>query len=93
MRLERPKDWFLNSETYKAMQRLLELETTHSSDGPSMDLFLADFMRPDIEYDSETSELEHLRSAQNILRNEILTAYEFMDKSGILKSYKEYRGL
>ena len=71
----------------------MDLETMPSSESPGMDCFLANFMIPDLPFDSEKSELKHLRSAQSVLRDEILTAYEFMNEEGILQSYKAYRGL
>ncbi len=55
------------------------------------DEFIAEFMHPDKTFESEADKLKHLRSAQTILRDEILCAYEFMDKQGLLNAYKEYR--
>ncbi|XME03986.1 hypothetical protein QYZ88_007345 [Lachnospiraceae bacterium C1.1] len=83
-------NWFVKSETFKEMNGLMDLETPFSEE-VSGDEFIAGFMRPDIAFESEVDELQHLRSAQAILRDEILTAYAFMDKQGILKEYKEYR--
>ena len=84
------KDWFRNSVTYQEMERLMDLETPFSEE-VGQDEFLADFMRPDIKYKNDAEELKHLRSAQSILRDEILTAYAYMEKKGILKEYKEER--
>lgn len=85
-------NWFEKSETYKEMNRLMDLETPFSDDVGD-DEFIAGFMRPDIEFKSEAEELKHLRSAQSILRDELLTAYKYLDEQGLLKSYKEYRNL
>lgn len=90
MDLKRDKNWFLNSVTYQEMNRLMDLETPFSEE-VGQDEFLADFMRPDMEYTSETEELKHLRSAQSVLRDEILTAYAYMEKAGILREYKQDR--
>ena len=87
-----PDNWFEKSETYKEMNRLMDLETPFS-DEVSDDEFIADFMRPDIKFKSEAEELKHLRSAQSVLRDEILTAYKFMDDHGLLKTYKSYRNI
>ena len=85
-------NWFEQSETYKEMNRLMDLETPFS-DEVGDDEFIADFMRPDIKFKSDADELKHLRSAQSVLRDELLTAYKFLDEQGLLKSYKEYRNL
>jgi|P827metagenome_2_1110787.scaffolds.fasta_scaffold08906_3 hypothetical protein len=86
------KNWFINSITYKEMQRLMNLDVSSSKEDNG-DSFIANFMRPDLEFDNQESEVEHLRSAQAILRDEILTAYSFMEAHGILKDYKEYKNL
>ena len=82
--------WFTGSETYREMERLMELGSTQSEE-VSGDEFIAGFMRPDRKFESEASELKHLRSAQAILRDEILAAYEYMQDKGMLKAYKEWR--
>ena len=87
-----PDNWFEKSETFKEMHRLMDLEMPFS-DEVGDDEFIADFMRPDIKFKSETEELKHLRSAQSVLRDELLTAYKFMEEQGLLKYYKEYRNL
>ena len=84
------ENWFEKSETFKETNRLMDLETPFS-DEVGDDEFIADFMRPDKKFNSEADELKHLRSAQSILRDELLTAYRYMDEKGLLKSYKEYR--
>lgn len=85
-------NWFEKSETYKEMNRLMDLETPFSDDVGD-DEFIAGFMRPDIKFKSESDELKHLRSAQSVLRDELLTVYKYLDEQGLLKSYKEYRNL
>ncbi len=85
-------NWFEKSETYKEMSRLMDLETPFS-DEVGDDEFIAGFMRPDIKFKSEDEELKHLRTAQSILRDELLTAYNYLNEQGLLKSYKEYRNL
>lgn len=85
-------NWFEQSETFKEMNRLMDLETPFS-DEVGDDELIADFKRPDIKFKSDADELKHLRSAQSILRDELLTAYKFLDEQGLLKSYKEYRNL
>ena len=92
MQREDTDNWFEKSETYKEMNRLMDLETPFS-DEVGDDEFIADFMRPDKKFKSESEEIKHLRSAQGVLRDELLTAYKFMDEHGLLKTYKEYRNL
>lgn len=89
--LEQNKEnWFEKSETFREMNRLMDLENPFS-DEVSTDEFVADFMRPDRTFESEADELKHLRSAQAVLRDELLATYDFLDKKGLLKAYKEYR--
>ena len=89
--LEQNKEnWFEKSETFKEMNRLMDLENPFS-DEVSTDEFVADFMRPDRTFESEAEELKHLSSAQAVLRDELLATYDFLDKKGLLKAYKEYR--
>lgn len=90
MLMEKEDGWFERSETYKEMNCYMELENPFS-EKVGGDEFVAGFMRPDIKFKSEKEELDHLRSAQAILRDEILCAYEFMYKQGMLKAYKKYR--
>ena len=92
MQREDTDNWFEKSETYKEMNRLMDLETPFS-DEVGDDEFIADFMRPDKKFKSESEEIKHLRSAQGVLRDELSTAYKFMDEHGLLKTYKEYRNL
>lgn len=84
------KNWFQNSTTYQEICRLMDLETPFSEE-VGQDEFIAGFMRPDIKFKDEAEELKHLRSAQAVLRDEILTAYAYMEKKGILREYKEGR--
>lgn len=82
---------FTTTRKYKDMNRLMDLETPFS-DEVGADEFLAGFMRPDVQFKSNEDKLNYLESAQAILSDEILTAYNFMAKQGILKAYKEQRG-
>lgn len=91
MKQEDP-NWFEKSATYMEMNRLMDLDSADFNSAKS-DIILADHMRPDIAFESESDEIEHLRRAQSLLRNEILIAYKFLDEKHLLETYKEYRGL
>ena len=52
-------NWFERSETYKEMNRLMDMETPFS-DEVGDDEFIAGFMRPDIKFKSEADELKLL---------------------------------
>lgn len=82
---------FMETRKYADMNRHMDLETPFS-DEIGADEFLAGFMRPDVQLNSQEEELKYLKSAQAILSDEILTAYDFMNKHGILAAYKEQRG-
>lgn len=90
--MEHRENWFQESETYKAMNRLMELED-NTSPFFSGDEFIANFMVPDYSFESEKDELKHLKNAQSVLRDELLTAYEFLEEKGLLGEYKSYRSI
>ncbi len=65
------------------MNQYMGLETPFS-DNIGVDEFVGGFMCPDIKFDPEKEELDHLGSTQAILKDKILCAYVFMYKQGLL---------
>jgi len=43
-------------------------------------------------FQSEKEELDHLRKTKPILRDELLTCYQYLQEKGLLEEFKEYRG-
>ena len=58
----------------------------------TMDEFISAAMRSDIKYDVSSESIDELCSVRNILRDEILTCYQFMKEQGMLQKYHDYRG-
>ena len=65
-------------------------------DGPNgevtMDEFIAEAMRTDIKYDATADSIDHPCSVRHILKDEILTCYQFLKEQGLLQEYHDYRG-
>ena len=57
-----------------------------------MDEFIAEAMRTDIKYDVTSDSIDHLCSVRHILKDEILTCYQFLKEKGLLQEYHDYRG-
>ena len=53
---------------------------------------LIQFALDEYKIDSIEEELNHLRSTRCILRDELLTVYEYLKTKGLMDAYKEYRG-
>lgn len=53
---------------------------------------LIQFALDEYKIDSIEEELNHLRSTRCILRDELLTVYEYLKTKGLMDEYKEYRG-
>lgn len=64
---------------------------THKHGEISMDEFIADALRTDLNFPDSRSELEYLRSARITLINEIFTCYEFIKEHNLLSVYHSYR--
>ena len=70
-----------------------EIEHIDSPDGEvTMDEFIAEAMRTDIKYDVASDSIDHLCSVRHILKDEILTCYQFLKEKGLLQEYHDYRG-
>lgn len=57
-----------------------------------MDEFIQYAMDSNIKFESVNDELEHLRKTKPILRDELLTCYQYLKEKGLLDDYKNYRG-
>lgn len=57
-----------------------------------MDEFIQYAMDLNIKFESVNDELEHLRKTKPILRDELLTCYQYLKEKGLLDDYKNYRG-
>ena len=57
-------------------------------DGPNgevtMDEFIAEAMRTDIKYDATADSIDHPCSVRHILKDEILTCYQFLKENKVL---------
>lgn len=70
-----------------------EIEHSNNPDGGiTMDEFIAGAMRTDIKYDVTAEAINHLCSVRHILKDEILTCYQFLKEKGLLQEYHDYRG-
>ena len=64
-----------------------EIEHIDSPNGEvTMDEFISEAMRTDIKYDATADSIRH------ILKDEILTCYQFLKEKGLLQEYHDYRG-
>ena len=57
-----------------------------------MDEFIAEAMRTDLKYDATANSIDYLCSVRHILKDEILTCYQFLKEKGLLQEYHDYRG-
>lgn len=53
---------------------------------------LVQFAMEDFPNGNEKEELEFLRQTKPILRDEILTCYQYLKEKGLLDEYRSYRG-
>lgn len=67
-------------------------EIEHIDGEVTMDEFIAEAMRTDIKYDVTADSIETLCSIRHILKDEILTCYQFLNEKGLLQEYHDYRG-
>lgn len=63
----------------------------HDPDDVTMDDFVSEAMRTDLQFRKDSDELQYLRISRMTLKNEVLTCYEFVKEKGLLKEYHEYR--
>ena len=75
----------------KKADEILERYLSPEAQG-SVEPMIFDAMRVFIGFKDEMAELQYLRSARITLRNELLTAYEYMARNGLLEGFKEFRG-
>lgn len=78
-------------ERMKMADKILNKYLSSEEDG-TMDPMIYDAMRMFIGFQDKTAELQFMRSARMTLRNELLTAYDYMARKGLLEGFKEYRG-
>lgn len=70
-----------------------EIEHIESPNGEvTMDEFISEAMRTDIKYDVTADSIDHICSVRHILKDEILTCYQFLKEKGLLQEYHDYRG-
>lgn len=58
----------------------------------TMDEMISDFMRKDIRFRSDQDALDYYKRAQSVLRDELLTCYQYLKDNGRLQDYHDYRG-
>ena len=63
----------------------------HISGEVTMDEMISDFMRKDISFGSDKDALDYYKRAQSVLRDEVLTCYQYLKERGLLNEYHEYR--
>lgn len=80
-----------NEERMKKADEILDRYLS-PEDQDSIEPMIYDAMRVFIGFKNETAELQYLRSARIILRNELLTAYDYLARNGLLEGFKEFRG-
>lgn len=70
-----------------------EIEHIESPNGEvTMDEFISEAMRTDIKYAVTADSIDHICSVRHILKDEILTCYQFLKEKGLLQEYHDYRG-
>ena len=80
-----------NEERMKKADEILNRYLSPDNTG-SIEPMIYDAMRVFIGFKNETAELQYLRSARITLRNELLTAYDYLARNGLLEGFKEFRG-
>lgn len=58
----------------------------------SMDELIKYALDTSIKFETEKEELIHLQKTKPILRDELLTCYQYLCEKGLMDEYKEYRG-
>lgn len=54
------------------------------------DSFIYDYVRKDIIFKNNEDKMKYLENAKAILSCEVLSLYSFLDKSNLIKDYKNY---
>ena len=66
-------------------------EQEHISDEVTMDEFIAEAMRTDLQFKTLAEELQYQRTSRITLMNELLTCYQYLKERDMLWSYEAYR--
>ena len=66
-------------------------EQEHISDEVTMDEFIAEAMRTDLQFKTLAEELQYQRTSRITLMNELLTCYQNLKEHDMLWSYEAYR--
>lgn len=66
-------------------------EQEHISDEVTMDEFVAEAMRTDLQFKTLAEELQYQRTSRITLMNELLTCYQYLKEHDMLWSYEAYR--
>lgn len=66
-------------------------EQEHDPDNVTMDEFIAEAMRTDLQFKTLSEELQYQRTSRITLMNELLTCYQYLKDHGMLRSYEAYR--
>lgn len=66
-------------------------EQEHDSDNVTMDEFIAEAMRTDLQFKTLSEELQYQRTSRITLMNELLICYQYLKDHGMLWSYEAYR--
>ncbi|MBP3199203.1 MAG: hypothetical protein J6N21_19685 [Butyrivibrio sp.] len=64
----------------------------HEPGEVTIDEMISDFMRKDIMFKSDKDALDYYKRAQSVLRDELLTCYQYLKENGKLQDYHDYRG-
>ena len=64
----------------------------HEPSEVTIDEMISDFMRKDIRFKSDKDALDYYKRAQSVLRDELLTCYQYLKENGRLQDYHDYRG-
>ena len=66
-------------------------EQEHNSDNVTMDEFIAEAMRTDLEFNTLAEELQYQCTSRITLMNELLTCYQYLKEHNMLFLYEAYR--
>jgi hypothetical protein len=66
--------------------------TEYLSDDGSADNLITYAMVPPTEFKSQNQEMDYLKQARPILRDELYTGYEFLNSRGLLEEFKDHGG-
>ena len=66
-------------------------EQPHEPDNVTMDEFIAEAMRTDLNFQTIADEMNFLKHSKVTLKTELLTCYEYLESKGLLELYQAYR--